>query len=252
MKKVFITAILLCITLLCACSPKAPENTVLSADELNGRSAGALSGSPAESYVKNTGAVLCSYDDKKLMLDDLVSGRLDCIAADKDTADSLMSSSKRITKLDDPLAAETYRIVVARENPDLTEDINKALKVLENSKKLGELLAASLSYDETASDASATDFETSLTVAVDPTFPPYCYRGNGGEICGFEAEVARAVCRQLGLGINFLETSSDKLVSSVQTGRAAFAIGRLTESSEAAADFTDTYMSGQQVVLVRK
>ena len=44
----------------------------------------------------------------------------------------------------------------------------------------------------------ADDSVKTLTVGVDPEYPPYAYMGDDGKYTGFDVEVAQAVCDLLG------------------------------------------------------
>ncbi len=238
-----------------ACAPAIPENETFSVSGLTGKMTGTLLGSPAESYLENKipGAVAASYTDSEIMLKDLLSGRLDCIATDAGTALKLMSASKRITRLDEPFIDEKYSIMTAKENPGLTKDINSVISALEASGALSSLIKASYAgHPSCGSEYLVKEGAATLYVAIDPTFFPYCYYDSERNLCGLETEVAKAVCSRLGLNIEFKEMSAEKFLSAVQNGRAAFAIGRIIAAEDVIADFTATYLNSEQVILVRK
>ena len=249
MKKILLLALLLA---LCAgCAGKAPPNRVFEPEDIAGKTAGVLENSAAESYALLAGASCVQYTDAKTLAADLQSGALDCAVSDEETAAKILSGSKKTAALDSPLADETFCLMVALENPRLTEDLNGAIAAMKADGSLkGALTAAS--SGEAMPEIAASDGGESLLVAVDPTFPPYCFADENGELAGLDIWVARAVCARLGLTPEFMTAERAQFLSLVQSGRAAFAVGQITEDGEAAAAFTAPYMETRQVILVRK
>lgn len=237
---------------LTACGGKVPENRVHDTGDINGRIVGVMTDSPAENYVREKGGNCIEYEDGKAMLSDLLSGKLDCAAVDEGLAESLLAVTSRAKKLDEPLAQEDYRILVAVENPALTKDINAALEAMTSDGTMKALTSACLSGEEYPAQKPLNEDAGSLSVAADPNFPPYCFFGEDGEMTGLFPETAKEICRRLGLNADFTESDENDFLSLVQSGRAAFAIGRITEDDEAAASYTAPFMQTRQVILVRK
>ncbi|MBR5381247.1 MAG: transporter substrate-binding domain-containing protein [Oscillospiraceae bacterium] len=251
MKRLLSLWLALLLTLCAGCAAKAPPNRVFGPEDVAGKAVGVLADSAAESYALLAGASCVQYTDWKTLAADLMSGELDCAVADEETASKILSGSKKTAALEEPLADETFCLVVALENPKLTEDLNGAIEALKADGSLKSALAAA-DTGEAAPEVSAPDGGGSLIVAVDPTFPPYCFTDENGELTGSDIWIARAVCARLGLTPSFLTAERGQFLSLVQSGRAAFAIGRIAEDEEAAAAFSVPYTETRQVILVRK
>ncbi len=252
MKRTICLLLILLTLFLTACSGRVPENRVHDTGDINGRIVGVMDGSPAENYVRELGGNCISYEDGKAMLSDLLAGKLDCLAAEESVAEGLLAVTSRAKKLDVPLAQEDYRILVAVENPALTKDINAALEAMASDGTMKAMTAACLSGGEYPEQKPLPEDAGSLYVAADPGFPPYCFYGEDGGLTGLFPETAREICRRLGLNAVFTEAAEADFLSLVQSGRAAFAIGRITQDDEAAASYTAPFMQTRQVILVRK
>lgn len=90
-----------------------------------------------------------------------------------------------------------------------------------------------------------------LTMATNAEFPPYEYH-EGGSVVGIDAEVASAIAAKLGLELKIEDMEFDSVIPAVQTGKADVALAGLTvrEDRQAVVDFSDSYATGVQVIVV--
>lgn len=94
-----------------------------------------------------------------------------------------------------------------------------------------------------------------LKMATNATFPPYeYYDDETGEIVGIDAEVAAAICEKLGYELEIVDMDFDAIVTAVSSGKADFGMAGLTvtEERKLSVDFTDSYATGIQVVIVNE
>lgn len=94
-----------------------------------------------------------------------------------------------------------------------------------------------------------------LKMATNATFPPYeYYDDETGEIVGIDAEVAAAICEKLGYELEIVDMDFDAIVTAVTSGKADFGMAGLTVTDERklSVDFTDSYATGIQVVIVNE
>ena len=120
--------------------------------------------------------------------------------------------------------------------------------------------------DETAEDAEAAeDTETAedaaevttvepgvLTMGTNATFPPYEYK-DGDDIVGIDAEIAQAMADKLGLKLEIVDMDFDSLIASIQSGKIDMSLAGMTVTEERKqnVDFTDSYATGVQVIIVK-
>lgn len=122
--------------------------------------------------------------------------------------------------------------------------------------------------DETSSEASATEAgdygefttieEGKLIMATNAQFPPYemvadgeGFNGTGFE--GIDVEIASAIADKLGLELQIDDMEFDSALLAVQNNTADVMLAGLSYSEERdeVVDFTDSYATGVQVVIVK-
>ncbi len=125
-------------------------------------------------------------------------------------------------------------------------------------KKISVLLlvaAAALSLCACGSSKGAGDSLTVekgvLTMATNAYFPPYEYY-EGDNIVGIDAEIAQAVADKLGLTLKIEDMEFDSIITAVSTGKADMGLAGMTVTEERKqnVNFSDTYATGVQVVIV--
>ncbi len=92
-----------------------------------------------------------------------------------------------------------------------------------------------------------------LTMATNAEFPPYEFM-EGGKIVGIDAEIAQAIADKLGKELVIENVDFDSLIPGVQTGKYDFVMAGMTVTDERKeqVDFTQTYATGVQVIIVKE
>ncbi len=116
-------------------------------------------------------------------------------------------------------------------------------------------VASSAASSETASSAAAelTTVETGkLTMATNATFPPYEMTTDSGELEGIDVDTAKAIAEKLGLELQVDDMEFDAALLSVQQGKADIVMAGVTVTDErkAVMDFSDSYATGIQSIIV--
>ena len=91
-----------------------------------------------------------------------------------------------------------------------------------------------------------------LTMGTNATFPPYEYK-DGDDIVGIDAEIAQAMADKLGLKLEIVDMDFDSLIASIQSGKIDMSLAGMTVTEERKqnVDFTDSYATGVQVIIVK-
>ena len=131
--------------------------------------------------------------------------------------------------------------------------LNKLLgKGLFDMKKiLAFVLVAIMAISLTACvNAKPTEKET-LVMATNATFPPYEYY-DGDEIVGIDAEIAKAIADKLGMELRIDDMEFNSIITAVNSGQADIGMAGMTiiEDRKQSVDFSDSYATGVQVVIV--
>lgn len=113
--------------------------------------------------------------------------------------------------------------------------------------------AASDATSDTASAEVTTVKPGKLIMTTNAAFPPYEMTTDDGSFEGIDVEIAGAIADKLGLELVIDNKDFDAALLAVQGGEAAdmvMAGVTVTDERKAVMDFTDSYASGVQVVIV--
>ena len=108
---------------------------------------------------------------------------------------------------------------------------------------------------EAASSAAAGDYKLAtagtLTMGTNATFPPYEYY-DGDTVVGIDTEICQAIADKLGLKLEIQDMDFSSLVAAVQSGKIDISAAGMTVTEDRLknVDFTDSYSTGVQVVIV--
>lgn len=92
-----------------------------------------------------------------------------------------------------------------------------------------------------------------LTMATNASFPPYEFY-DGEEIVGIDAEIAAAIAAEMGYDFEIQDMEFDSIITAIQSGKATFGMAGMTvtEERKQMVDFSNTYATGVQVVIVKE
>lgn len=186
------------------------------------------------------------YTDAGIMLRDVESGELDCALTDRTTAEQRLQKNKKLETLAEPFVCRSYRIAVSPDNRKLLDKVNGALSALSADGRLAAVTSGG------GASGGGEGGSGTLLAAVDPTMSPFEYYGTDGQPAGIEIDVLRAVCGELGVGLELVPADADKMLYLVESGKVSLAIGRLTGTESADLDYSDPYFVSEQLIVVRK
>ena len=112
--------------------------------------------------------------------------------------------------------------------------------------------AAEASTAEGTTTSFTTVTEGELHMATNASFPPYEMVADDGSFEGIDVEIATAIAEKLGLTLVVDDMDFGSVITSVQTGKSDIAMAGLTVTDERKenVDFTDSYATGVQVIIV--
>ena len=93
--------------------------------------------------------------------------------------------------------------------------------------------------------------ENTLVMATNAAFPPYEYK-EGNDIVGIDAEIAAAVAKKLGMKLEIVDVEFGSVLTGVSEGKYDMGMAGITvtEDRKKTMDFTETYATGIQVIIV--
>ena len=188
----------------------------------------------------------------------LLTNKIDAVCIDDQVAKKFVEANPdKLTTLDTAFAEESYAIAVSKDNADLTEQLNGAIAELKEDGTLDAILDKYIAKVEGAEgyiSPEGTEYPNgTLVMATNATFDPYEYIENG-EIVGIDAEFAKALCDKLGYDLHIEDMEFDSIIAAVNSGKADFGMAGMTVTPERQEqiDFTDTYCTAAQSIIVLK
>lgn len=126
-----------------------------------------------------------------------------------------------------------------------------------------ETASSDAASSETASSEAASETETAELSTVEPgklimstnaAFPPYEMTTDSGEFEGIDIETAQAIADKLGLELQIDDMDFDAALLAVQQGKADMVMAGVTVTDERqnVMDFTDSYATGIQSIIVKE
>lgn len=240
------------------CGSKAPENTVFSIDDLNGKKIGVQLGTVGDTYASDVeGATVERYNKGADAVQALKQGKIDAVIIDLQPATVFVSqNSDSLTILDDKYPDENYAIAIKKDNDELTQQINDALAQLESNGTL-EQIKSNWIGDEAGqhpyTSPEGIQYDGTMVMATNAEFPPY-ESMSGEDVVGFDADMMKAVCDILGKDLKIDNMEFDSIIAAVQTGKADVGVAGMTVTEDRLenVNFSDPYTTATQVIIVRK
>ena len=108
--------------------------------------------------------------------------------------------------------------------------------------------------DNTSAAAESTDNSSdsdTLVMATNATFPPYEYV-DGDEYKGIDIEISQAIADAMGKKLVVDDIDFDSIIPAITTGKADMSLAGMTVTDERkeSVDFSDSYATGVQVIIV--
>ena len=239
------------------------EKVVAGVDDLAGAKIGVQGGTTGDIYATEyegdeAGTTIVRYNKGADAVQALKTNKLDCVIIDNLPAESFVAKNPDLMildgALDDVLGVETYAIAVKKGSP-LTAEINAALAKLDADGTLDQIMLNYIGDDAGTMPYVKKDVERPngvLVMATNAEFPPYEYYDNG-VVVGIDADIAQAICDELGYELKITDMLFDAVIVAVQTGKADVGIAGLsvTEDRLKNVDFSNPYTNAKQVIIVK-
>jgi arginine/lysine/histidine transporter system substrate-binding protein len=132
-----------------------------------------------------------------------------------------------------------------------------------SSAASSEAASSDAASSETASSEAASETETAelstveqgkLIMSTNAAFPPYEMTTDSGEFEGIDIETAQAIADKLGLELQIDDMDFDAALLAVQQGKSDMVMAGVTITNERqnVMDFTDSYATGIQSIIVKE
>ena len=113
---------------------------------------------------------------------------------------------------------------------------------------------ASSSGDTSSTGELTTIQEGKLIMSTNAAFPPYEMTDDNGNVVGIDADIAAAIAEKLGLELQIEDMDFDSALLAVQQGKSDMVMAGVSvdPEREAVMDFSTSYATGVQVVIVKE
>ena len=159
------------------------------------------------------------------------------------------SNSSNSASSSEPAAEAQAEQTEAEPAAEATEAAEPAAEATEAAEPAAEATEAA----EPAADAAFTTVEAGkLHMATNAAFPPYEMTSDNGGYEGIDVEIATLIAEKLGLELVVDDMEFSSVIISVQNGKSDMAMAGLTVTEERKqnVDFTESYATGVQVIIV--
>ena len=240
-----------------ASASTAGKQYIFSVDDLTGKTIGVQLGTTGDIYAQDIeGATVEQYNKFNDAVLALKQGKVDAVIIDNEPGKVFDEQNDDITMLDEDFAVEDYAIALNK-GSEMTEKFNEAIAAIKENGTLDAILDKYINGVEGAEGyvtPEGTEYPNgTLTMATNAYFPPYEYY-EGDEIVGIDAEFAKAICDYLGYELKIEDMEFASIIPAINSGKADFGAAGMTVTEERLlnVDFTDSYCTGIQSVLVLK
>ena len=230
---------------------------IFSVDDLVGKNIGVQLGTTGDIYAQDVeGANVQQFNKFNDAVLALKQGKVDAVIIDNEPGKVFVEQNDDIMMLDEDFAVEDYAIALDK-GSELTAQFNEAIAAIQENGTLQAILDKYINGVEGAEGyvtPEGTEYPNgTLTMATNAYFPPYEYY-EGQDIVGIDAEFAKAICDYLGYELVIEDMEFASIIPAINSGKADFGAAGMTVTEERLlnVDFTDSYCTGIQSVLVLK
>ena len=269
MKKILCTVLTVaCVASMAACGSKKEESKssnkdakasteITSKDDLEGKKVGVQLGTTGDMSVTDDfgDENVERYNKGFEAVQALQQGKIDAVVIDDQPAQTFVAENEGLKIVESAYTEEDYAMCFKKDS-ELTEQFNTVLKELKDDGTFDQIVnsyigdAAGENYYATPEGTDTSKGE--LVMATNAEFPPYEYHDND-KIMGIDADLAQAIADRLGMTLKIEDMAFDSIIPAVQGGKADFGAAGMTvtEERETQVDFSDTYYTGRQVIIVQ-
>ena len=238
------------------------DSDITSLTDLNGKKIAVQEGT--------TGDILCTpAEDNDVITDEstevkrfkkgtdavvtLNNGGVDAVVIDKNPAETFVANNQGKLKLiEDDTSTEEYAIAVGKGNTELLDKVNSGLAKIKEDGTFDKLVAEYIGGE--TEETPAADAEFTITVGTNAEFPPFEYINDDGEPDGFDMAVIKAIGEAEGFDVKITNMEFKSLIASLSTGSldAVIAGMTVTEERQQSVDFSDSYYTATQCIVIPK
>ncbi len=187
---------------------------------------------------------------------DLKNGKVDAVVVDEMPAKMIVAANTDLKILDIALTEEEYSIAVKKGDTKMLQDVNAALKTLKENGVFDKLVSKWIENDESVQLPEIPKYTSkgTLVMGTNAEFSPFEFHADDGTIVGFDVDLATYIAAELEMELKIEDMNFDSLIGALQSSKVDFVAAGMTADAERRknVDFSDSYYSASQVIIVKK
>lgn len=244
-----------CISIFAGCSGVKP-NEVFSKADLEGKKIGVQQGTTGDTYASDVkDATVDKYKKGTDAVQALKQGKVDAVVIDNEPAKVFVQKNPDLKILDEEFVTEEYAIAIKKDSP-LTAEINKALAELKADGTMAQIeknwIGEEAGQHPYTSPEGVDRSKGALVMGTNAQFPPYELIDDG-KVVGFDADMMQAVCDKLGYELKIEDMDFDSIIAAISSGKVDVGVAGMSVDPDRlkSVDFSDSYTTAKQVIIVR-
>lgn len=240
---------------------EAAKHAVTSVDDLEGKKIGVQIGTTGDIYASDyegdeAGTKIERYNKGTDAVQALKLGKIDSVIIDEQPAKAFIAKNKELKILKEEFAKEDYAICIDKSNKELKEKINVALAELKQEGTLTQITDYYIGSEEKQGknpyQKKDVKRKGKISVATNAEFQPYEYFDQG-KIVGIDIDIMQAICDKLGMELEVQNMDFDSIITAVTSGKADVGAAGMTVTEDRLKniDFSDSYTTSKQVIIVK-
>lgn len=241
---------------------KAEKNAVTCVDDLTGKKIGVQIGTTGDIYASDyegdkKGTIVERYNKGTDAIQALKDDKINCVILDEQPSLAYTEKNSELKILKEEFAVEDYAICIDKSNTDLKSKINDALKKLKDDGTLADIKKNYTGKDEEKGKfpykkKNVSGKNGTLKVGTNASFKPYEYY-DSNKITGLDMDMMQAVCDELDMKLEIEDMEFDSIIAAVTSGKVDVGCAGMTVTKDRLknVDFTDSYTTAKQVIIVK-
>ncbi|MFA7418365.1 MAG: ABC transporter permease subunit [Melioribacteraceae bacterium] len=198
-----------------------------------------------------------SFDDVMDAIGALKSDQIDAVITGYPTAMNVCKKNKDLEILSEAVDYENTSIALRKGNEKLLSELNSFITELKKNGTLEDMKGRWFKTDLApyeVPDLKVPGNGSILKIGVSATREPFCFLDQYKKVSGHDGELARRVSQRLNRPIEFVDMKFSALITALQSGKIDLIITGMTATAERkkSVDFTESYFTNSQVMLVKK
>ena len=225
-------------------------------EDLNGKTVGMLTGAPFEELIRNKAPdvkqvqYFSSIPDMQMALE---GKKIDAYLMNNAVAELALSNDDRLAMFPHSLGDTVFGFAMKKGSAEVSDWQEACAHISEETKQ--ELWKKWTGADDSIKNIPEQNWPGeagTIHVAAGDTLPPSSYRGEGGELIGFDIEMILLMAKELDVHVVFDGMEFASVMPSVESGKAMLGCGSIVVNDERreVVDFVE-YYPASFVLLVR-